>query len=464
MITDIDQVLRTGAPWPPDDNDIRIQSKMYADNRALWNGDHALVFKEVWERLFRDELNDPVSVEFCLNWFKRLSTLWADMLLGEEPTIKVKNDKDKAYIDELIRRVNFWDYAYMVAIDVSRYGGGLFKSRIKDGEVQVRAIPPSYFIPVVALDDMQDIQAHILAWSEVASYPSDQLNRTAEKGNVYVEIHRPGSVEFRQYGLTYGSIGVLKESYEQATGLDVSLVRYVPNLQTSDSLFGVDDYSGITSLIQDLEVRFAQNSRILDRHADPKMCGPASAVKTEVDASTGEIRNIVNLGDYIPTYTDEIKPEYMTWDGHISDSILHINSVMEQLYALTETSPAAFGDNKSGLAESGSAIKRLLLSTVEKARRLRNTFDNACRGTLKTLATLDGHPLDDIHIEWGDGLPNDWGDDSRIANERVAAGTMSKRRAISVVDGLEGEVLEKEIKDIGDDQPQAVEEPKISLE
>lgn len=457
MLTNIDQLLYPGAPWPPDDNDTIKQLKVYSDNKQLFEGEHAIVFSEVWQRLFRGDMN--ISIELCLNWFKRLSTLWADLLLGEQPSITMQSDDEAEYMDDLVRRTDFWNMAYMVALDLSRYGGGLFKSRLVNGTAQAKAISPAFWIPIVAEDDAQEITAHVLAWVAAHKTP---LYSVGDTGNLFVEIHGPGYMEKRTYGFNNGSIGDLKYHDYQNTGVEMPLVRYVPNLQRSDSLFGMDDYSDIASVVQELEVRFAQNSRILDKHADPKMSGPVMSL--EVDPITGEQIPNVAIGDYIPTHDGDVAPSYLTWDGHVGDAIAQVDKLMEQLFMLTETSPAVFGDNRAGLAESGSALKRLLMAPIAKARRLRNTFDNACRDMLKTLAALEGMNIDNIHIEWGDGIPDDWGEDSRIINERVSAGTISLKRAISIVDDLEGEILEQELQDINDSKPQAVEPPKIHLE
>ncbi|WP_448807475.1 phage portal protein [Aminobacterium colombiense] len=457
MLTNVDQLLYPGAPWPPEDKDIVNQLKIYDDNRLLFEGEHVTVFSEAWERLIRYEFN--TSFELCLNWFRRLSTLWGDLLLGEQPSIAMKSDEEANYLDDLIRRTRFWDVAYKVAIDLSRYGGGLFKQRFINGKAQAKAISPAFWFPIVAEDDAQEITAHVLAWVAPHKIPLHGINTT---GDLFVEIHGDGYMESRTYGFCNSAVGDLKYSDYQNTGIDGPLVQYVPNLQRSDSLFGMDDYSDITSIIQEIEVRFAQNARVLDRHADPKMHGPVMAL--EVDPITGEQIPQVAIGDYIPVHDGDNAPGYLTWDGHISDAMEQVKMLMEQFYMLTETSPAIFGDNRAGLAESGSALKRLLMAPIAKARRIRNTFNNACLDALKKLAALEGRSLDDIHIEWGDGIPDDWGEDSRIINERVSAGTISLKRAISIVDDLEGENLEQELKDINDAKPQDVEPPKIRLE
>ena len=47
---------------------------------------------------------------------------------------------------------------------------------------------------------------------------------------------------------------------------------------TSDRVYGIDDYSDLDSIISELEVRISQISKILDKHAEPSVQGPSSAL------------------------------------------------------------------------------------------------------------------------------------------------------------------------------------------
>ncbi|WDU82284.1 hypothetical protein [Caloramator sp. Dgby_cultured_2] len=59
------------------------------------------------------------------------------------------------------------------------------------------------------------------------------------------------------------------------------MVIPVHNLMTSDRAYGLDDYQDLDSIIQELEIRLSQISRILDKHADPNMYGPDTALEQD---------------------------------------------------------------------------------------------------------------------------------------------------------------------------------------
>ena len=79
-ITNLD-FLSQGKDWPPPEEIERF--KRYAENKLLFEAKHDQVYKE-WIRVLRED--HQAVLQLALNWHKRLSTLWADLLLGEPPT------------------------------------------------------------------------------------------------------------------------------------------------------------------------------------------------------------------------------------------------------------------------------------------------------------------------------------------------------------------------------------------
>lgn len=427
MLTNLD-FLKTGATWPPKDDMETKRLRRYKDNRLLFEGKHHRVFREIWVRLFRNE--HQLSIDMCLNWPKRLSTLWADLLLGETPELSDTKTADNAdYLAELAQKTKFWRRAYTAALDCSRYGDTVLKARrTESGEIKVSIIPPYYWFPVVCEDDAQEIQYHVLAWP-AAGYDSEDTST-----KLYVEIHSKDETVYRTYQMpnTYphagtNTIGVLAEERVEPNDIGMPYVVHIANLGVSDSIYGVDDYDDLTSIMQELEVRFAQIARVLDHHADPKMYGPDSVVKMDKDGNS-----VVQAGDYFPIPPEEkaVIPAYITWDGRLDMSFKQIEELMKQFYMLSETSPAVFGEIKSGLAESGSALKRLLMAPLAKVNRVRLAFDDGLCDLLKVITLLDGKKDVEPEIDWQDGLPDDETEQTNIEAVAVQAGISSKRSAM----------------------------------
>ncbi len=460
MLTNMN-FLNIGAPWPPPSELERVT--LYKQNRDLFEGKHDKVFKD-WIRLLRDD--QQATLEVILNWPKRLSTLFADLLLGEPPQVEAGDEgsKEQDAVTRLIELNNLFNTAYEVALDVSRFGVGLFKIR-HDERAIVEAQTPLVWYPVVQPDNVKDVTAHVLGWD----YEEEEQAIWGAKKQRYLklEIHEKGRITTRLHKLAAGNIaGLVEESIVQ-TGVDDFLVVPVFNLSTSDRLTGLDDYSDLDSIVQELEIRMAQISRILDKHADPNMCGPDSALEQDPQSGQWTFRG---GGKYFPVGQGEQAPAYVTWEGQLDAAFKEIEVLMEQFYALSETSAAAFGQLKAGLAESGSALRRLMMAPLAKVNRIRLRFDPALRNILMLASELevtqgvkDAVRLEEIHITWQDGLPDDDMEETQIEATRYTAGLTSLESALMRLDGLEGEALQAEIERIRAERAGGGEAPTIQL-
>jgi len=110
--------------------------------------------------------------------------------------------------------------------------------------------------------------------------------------------------------------------------------------------------------------RMTKNENILDKHSDPILALPEGVLDEQ-----GNIRK-----DKLQLFTipdnemgsKPAKPEYITWDASLDNSFKQIDKLIEFLYMTSETSPAVFGMDKQGAAESGRALKLRLMRTIAK--------------------------------------------------------------------------------------------------
>jgi hypothetical protein len=462
MLTSL-SFISPGKPWPPPTEAERLER--YAQNRLLFEGKHEQVFRD-WIRLLRED--QQATLEMVLNWHKRLTLLFADLLLGEPPRISAgdQDSPEQEAAERIIEDNGLFNVAYEVALDVSRYGTGIFKVRY-DGRAIIEGQQPAIWFPVVKPDNIKETQAHVLAWA----YEEDTQERgkTVTKKYLQTEIHEKGRLITAKYPIENNIIGPALEYAETETGIDEFLVVPVNNILTTDRVTGLDDYSDLDSIIQELEVRIAQISRILDKHADPNMYGPDTAL--EHDPATGQW-GYRGGGKYFPVGQGEQAPGYVTWDGQLEAAFRQIDLLMEQLYILSETSAAAFGQLKAGLAESGTALKRLMMAPLAKVNRIRMRFDPALREVIwlasileKAQGMSEAVVLEDIHIDWKDGLPDDDNELTQNETQRYTAGLTSLESALRRLYGLEGDALQEEIERIKGEQTWqgATELPPITL-
>lgn len=459
MQTSLD-FLGPGKQWPPPDEEVRLNQ--YESNKLLFEGKHDQVFTD-WPRLLRED--QQATMELILNWHKRLSLLWSDLLLGEPPEFSAGDPEtpEQDALERLLIENSIDNTAYEVVIDISRFGDGLFKVRY-DKRGIIEGQPPTVWFPVVKPDNIRDVTAHVLAWK----YTEENDGR--KNDYLQCEIHEKGLITSRLYSLKEDRIDKLLQETKQETGVDEFLIIPVANILTTDRIHGLDDYSDLDSIIQEIEIRISQISRILDKHADPNMYGPDSALS--IDPETGETYFRAG-GKFFPVGPDEQPPGYATYDGKLDAAFKQIDYLIEQLYFLSETSPAAFGQLKSGLAESGSALRRLMMAPLAKVNRVRMRFDPALKMALRIASELEAAQgmvgavrIEDIHITWKDGLPEDITEAVQNETTRFGAGLSSLESSLNRLDGLEGDALKEEIARIKADKAAAqgaMQPPRVTL-
>lgn len=89
-LTDL-SFLDKGMEWPPMQSRKRLYT--YEQNRLLWKGLHDRVFDSNWLIVMDEEKRS--SFEIVLNWHKRLTTLWADLMLTETPRFMDGTEQDE---------------------------------------------------------------------------------------------------------------------------------------------------------------------------------------------------------------------------------------------------------------------------------------------------------------------------------------------------------------------------------
>lgn len=414
MLTSLD-FLSPGRRFPPPEEIPRLQ--LYEQNLNLFNTTPLPTFPEMQRLAKREDYSYNL---IALGFPKRLSTLWADLVLGEPPIFTAPTEKEQEILNNIIASANVMHEAYKAVIDMSRYGHAVFKLRHDGTKPIVETIPPSYWYPVANPQNQAEIVTHVLAYI------------SPDKTAVHAEIHKPGRITYLDAPLKDGTIQPPVTTRTELTPVSVPLIMFVPNLPTSDNPLGNDDYQDIDPILQEINVRMSQISRILDMHADPHLAGPISAM--EYDELTGQYIFRSYGSRYFPLQPGDPEPKYITWDGQLSAAFDELERLIELLYLVSETSPAAFGQLKTGLAESGSALKRLMMAPLRKAQRIASHLAPVLRQAILVLSQLDYavrgiSPLSDVSIEFQDGLPNDEREMADIVAKLYQAGVIEREEA-----------------------------------
>lgn len=464
MLTNLD-FLKIGSAWPPPGEIKRLDK--YRRNKLIFEGEHEHVYKESFRRITRviGNFEDVVSYAVICNFQKLISLKVADFLLGELPRISCGDDESKEQIalDRIVENNDLINTCYSSAIDISRYGDGIFNIyKDEEGKGVIDITPPSFYFKVVDPKNLRKIKHHILAHTyKVPRKNTSFFGRNKEEYDhyLYVEIHSKGYYEKITFKLDDGEnyINSVHEKLEKVpTGLNDFAIVPIHNLLTSDRVYGIDDYSDLDSIISEIEVRLSQISKILDKHAEPSVQGPSSALYK--NPNTGEWQ--LKMGNYFPRDTVEDPPvEYITWEAQLEANFKIIEKLINILAVISEMGSAIFDtEQKTGNAASGTALRRMMISPLAKVKRTRMRFDTGIKKAIKLASQLGGENIIDlskerINIFWKDGLPDDPKEEAEIMAIRTGnKSTLSQWSAIQRLDNLSDEDTQKELEAILKDE------------
>jgi hypothetical protein len=334
---------------------------------------------------------------------------------------------------------NAWQQlCYQGALGGSYRGDSVFKVRYDAGRdaVVLEEVPPSLFFPELAADQQEEVVAVSLAWI-IDPSPDSPLARGRGEAPSRVawlreEYHTPGRIENRLWKLVSvpGQSRYLRRPAELSaleatadlpevadTGLDVIPIVHIPNRKVAETgVWGQSDYADLLSLQEALNRRKTQTGSILDKHADPLLAIDESFLDESGRLPMDRIRAI-------PLVQDEPPPQYVTWDGKLSDSRAEADDLVHKILLVAGISPESFGFGTGGGPESGRAIRlRQMLTTSTVAGKrllwgpgLQRLLSIATKMFVIHVRNKRRHGLgrvkpldpDQISIEFGEGLPRD---------------------------------------------------------
>lgn len=437
MLTNLNW-LDNGGAYPPASEKKRIER--YKLHEQLFLSEHSNALKEHFHEIARKTRKKNYDVDTVINYQQLLSKKTADFVCGEPPTLETEQDTDK--LDKLLEHQRFDTRLYEAFIDVSRYGNAILKIVGKN----ITAVSPQYWFPIVDKSDLKTIVQHVIA------YPITP-DKDGKMTELYVEIHDIGKIEQRTYSFDSdkSEIGTLLESKIEQTGLQDFAIQVLTNITHSGSVYGVDDYALINSIVAKIMWRLHCIDNVLDKHSDPSLSGPSSALSYDDKFQ----KYYLDLGKYfMRNSTDDPDTKYITWDGNLDSAYKEIDTLLTQLYTLSEMGQAFMEGGGGGSADSGTALKLRMVSPRIKAERLKSINTATVKSTLSILAHANGIPIDphNLQITWNDGLPDDEVEETnRLISATGGKAIMSQYSALKSM-GLTDKQAEAELEQMAEEQ------------
>lgn len=440
MLTSLD-FLDKGQTFPPLSEIPRL--KGYRENELLFNGDHSEVFKDVLARIARNEFMENINIkqyEILLDYPQKVSLKTADLCVGEAPQIiagkdKIADNDQMRFVADLAENSNLNNTLHQIVIDLSRYGSAVFAvTNTRDKKPVIRVMSVKNWYPVLNPSDFKEVIAHVFCFE-------------FEKGKdrfLQSTIYYPdGRIEKSVNRLHENIIGNFTETTSTIKSEYGETVYYTHNVETSECFFGRSDYDSFQSILAELEVRFGQVAKILDKFSNPSLQGDPSALLK--DEKTGKPYFVA--GQYYGVKQDGVPLQYLVWNADLQANFTMIDKLKEELLIHSEMG-ALFDTAKLQSAASGEALKRLLLNVLAKTNRVKMYLQTPLKRAIKAAALGKGLVIDELRIIFQDGLPNDLKESAEVEATRLQSGNTSVKSSLMRIDKLSEEEAEDEYQRI----------------
>ncbi len=436
----------------------------YQVYEEIFKGNHFQAFNINTKEEFSKELAQLRYL--VVNFGGMLSRLCADMLFEEFP--KITAGKNDEYIKELFEDNDFVIQCYESALENSFRGDAVFKLRSENGHVVIEDVNPQFYFPEYDNSNVRrDPVAHVFKYDvkiKIGSKYHDAIfEERHKKGTIIYSLYEADSMGKK--GQEYNVSEFYKDlegdevgnTIEQSTGIEEFLVVHIPNYRINSSYYGISDYSDLMTLFYAINNRITKIDNILDKHGDPILAVPDGVLDEK-----GEVNRAMMGVVEIPSgESKQLVPEYIVWDAKLESAFSEIDKLVEFLFMVSEISPASFGMDKQGQAESGRALKFKLLRTLAKKNRKALYYTSGIKELLyiaQLFAFKNDYTAGDqkikckkpekIQIEWKDGVVNDTIEDLENEQKMLENGLTTPKDAIARTFNLGDKEAEEKAKEI----------------
>jgi hypothetical protein len=220
-------------------------------------------------------------------------------------------------------------------------------------------------------------------------------------------------IDIKEYAFEYG----LSIPEDQAfTNVNELMCGYLPNDETLLNARGRSGLRNIDVIQEEINWTITRDSLVFEKHGKPKLAIPRGlwdSVANKNKTYYGD-RFVRNADLEVVSYDEKngAVPMYITWNAQTEQSFKHVERLINNMMAISKTSPQAAGINSDkGGGRSAIAILYEWIQSVIKSEAIKDKFDTAIKDAIRKCIVLENalggtsYPVLDPVIEWGDMLP-----------------------------------------------------------
>lgn len=431
--------IREGCTYPS--REAQARNKEYKFKHSLFTGDYAK--NKMLVAMVNDQYTKLNYKVLPLNYFELVVNKIDSLLFGNEVTITTGDVSRDKLVNKLIDRTE-WLKSIRQAVKYAEIYG--------DCPIKTYRHGVSVFSPVYATKSV-----NIHDKSKVNGYTLREILYTREDGGAGEPKYTPSHIRFlivckgfeyervfeysgnhtsgvigRPVRYKYNDRWIPKKGRYYWTGIEnVETIQYLSVNTEKDGVYGTSCFDPLEDLIFAMENRISTENWVVDAHGKPLMVVGMSSLKT--DEQTGEYYLSVINGKYmIDRGGNEVKPEYLTWDGKLTESKQIRDDIMDAFYELSEMGRTFLsGEYQGNISEE--SLNNIIKSAIDRANREVNNIWYEIRKSLYVLCKLNDIDvaLEDINITFNVGRVDDTKIIADICEKLVGLELFSKQTLLN---------------------------------
>ncbi len=439
-----------GQPWLSDE-ELAARQRI-ADRRLIFEGKHKQYFfaGNRTDHAFKSVGPNASKVLYITeNLPGRCTLKYADLLFGEPLLVEAGDPSPRSA--EAVERIAAGAGLHPLLLDAaataSWAGRAWWQILVDRGAVRCEAVAPEHVF------GRWDVSGRRLRGAAVKY-------RLRAGGVWYLRVidHSPGQIRHELWRLgkdgnrveARADLAIVEAARPEveATGIDEPAIVELPNYAPAGGT-GASDYDDeCLTLVDEVNNRRSQISRILDIHGDP--------VVVALEDLFDEQGNLKVSGRAIRTDDPTKDPvKYVTWEAKLEWQMKSLAGATDAFLGHLEIAPQLVGLGGATSADSWKKYKLAATQTLARVNRKRTFFAPAIRAAFRVGMLLErahaivpAYAVAPVALTWSDGLPVDEEEEMRVTTGYHAAGLLSTRRALMRIHNGDPAIVEEELAEL----------------
>lgn len=451
--------LNAGKEFPS--AEVKSRNNLYKFNMKLFNGEYAYNKKLI---AMIDDVPTPINYNVLpINRFELIVNKLDSLLCGNEVTIQTGDVQRDKEVQRIVDRTG-WLKDIRKGIKLAEiYGDAILKTH----RFGVSAIPPMFGYKVVDISNKACVKGYVL---HELIYAEDAYNNCIPS-HIRILISCKG-YDFERVYMYRGTnaSGVLGEpvkfKYKDRwipksgkyywTGIDnCETVQWLSVNTEKDGVYGSSAFDSIKEIVFAIENRLSTENWVVDNHGKPiLLVGMANMNPNE---KTGTYSPSVIGGKYMIQRGTDDKPEYLTWDGKLTESKQIRDDLMEAFYELSEMGKTFLTGSYTGNV-SEESLNNMIKSALDRGQRDLNDLWYDIRKSLYMLLRLNdiNISLEEININFNVGRIDDTKVISEVCKNLLDMGLFSKQTLLNKFWGYTEEDAQAEFERIQNEENKSI--------